>query len=790
MINQAAPQPENRTAIQIAWIALVGASIADLFYLSLAVQTPSWQLTALFLNSLILVAAAVGSVVLVRRGRTIPAMLLLVAAGQFTFAVASLFITDLGLVFGLSIAFITAMVSTPTLTPRQIVLTSITAAISGVISIVLDIWSPAYRLSAPPLVRTGIPVLVVVVIIVFSFFLVQQFRYSLRAKLLLGFMGIFVLAGAFGVVAVRQQAFQTQQAAVTEASNVAESIALSVGRYPASAQDYVAQLNISQHRFAIIVDLKKRILADPDNSAVYSIYNADPAGQVAATILDGQIRTFTTLDPVTSQTKNIIVAPVVQIGGQTTGAAIIDYTSLVDQLVQSTNTTQQALIILGSIGLILTLAMIQYIAGQIANPIITLRNAAVEIGQGKLNTPIPAQTSQDEIGTLTTSFSGMTGQLKDLIGSLEQHVRERTADLESANQQVTNRAAQLEAISKVSESVAAVRDLGTLLPQITRTISEQFGFYHVGIFLIDQARQYAVLQAANSAGGQQMLQRGHKLRIGQQGIVGYVAANGVPRIALDTGMDAVFFNSPDLPTTRSEMALPLVSGDQIAGVLDVQSEQPSAFKQDDVNVLTTLANQVSIAILNARLFEETSQALREARVNYEQYVRSTMQQVTEKKSIGYRFTGTNVTMLNSTPDYPEIKTAIEQGAKVLNPVDERQDVAIMTLPIKLRDDVIGYLDIRKMQKEGWGEDEVDIAEAIADRVAIAVENAALLEESQRLAMKERLIGEVTSKISSSINMRNVLQTAVEELGRALPGSEVIIQFENDGDSSQSERQSL
>ena len=181
--------------------------------------------------------------------------------------------------------------------------------------------------------------------------------------------------------------------------------------------------------------------------------------------------------------------------------------------------------------------------------------------------------------------------MKNLNKALEQNVEERTTqlqrrseevaeqskELEKANFQLQKRAAQFEALAQVTQAITSIHDLQELLPRITGMISEQFGFYHVGIFLLDEGSEYAVLSAANSEGGKKMLERNHRLRVGEQGIVGNVTATGVPRIAMDVGKDAVFFNNPDLPNTHSEMALPLQNENIITGALDVQSTEVAAF---------------------------------------------------------------------------------------------------------------------------------------------------------------------------------------------------------------------
>jgi GAF domain-containing protein/HAMP domain-containing protein len=768
-------KPQARTAYQIAIIGIIGSFLATALYLILYVQKPSWQLFAIFVDTFVLFIAAIVSAWLARGNNTTRSMLLLIITAQVVFVIGTALLTNLGIAFGLGIGFLTAMMSTTTLPSREIVTTSITAAISGFLCIAMDSLAPAFRLASPTIVTTAIPTLVAIIVIVFGFFLAQQYRTSLRARLLLSFSALFLVAGIFSAFAVQQQYQEAQKSAIAEASHVAESVAISVGRYPAAAPDYIAQLYKSEQWPIYIVDTQMRILADPINSGnIFKIFHEETGNEIPNTLKDGQERTF-----IQGQTGiYMLVVPVEAPSGKISGAAIIDYTGIYQGFQNLTSSTSRNLVAVGVLGLLVMFVIIQVVATAVADPIILLRNAALELGQGNLDVAIPAQSSNDEIGTLSASFRNMAAQLRDLVGTLEQRVQERTSELAAAHQEVSRRASQLGAIAKVTQSIASIHDLEAMFPQIARTISEEFGFYHVGIFLIDEAKQFAVLKAVSSEGGQRMLQRGHQLKVGEQGIVGYVAANSIPRIALDTGADAVFFNNPDLPTTRSEMALPLMLNEQTIGVLDVQSEEPSAFTQEDIDVLSTLARQASIAIQNARLFDETNRSLREARALYEQYIRAALSQTIEEKKVGYHFTGTSLNALISPIENPEIETVYSKGSSVIRSGEIEGNAAVLTIPIKLRDDVIGVLEIRSQNKADWNKDDIDIAEAIAGRVALAVENAALLEDSQRRASKERIIGEVTTKISQSINLRNVLQTAVEELGHVIPGSDVIIQFES------------
>ncbi len=249
-------------------------------------------------------------------------------------------------------------------------------------------------------------------------------------------------------------------------------------------------------------------------------------------------------------------------------------------------------------------------AHYLSNPIVQLTQIAQQISTGDLDAQAPANRS-DEFGKLGRAFNLMTGQMRGLINTLEERVKGRTQEIVSQNEKLSYRARQLETVSDVAQQIVTTRDLEALLTSVTRLISERFGYYHVGIFLIDQNKENAVLRAANSPGGQRMLSRQHKLPVGKVGIVGYVTGTGQARIATDVGKDAVFFNNPDLPATRSEMALPLTVNNNIIGAIDIQSTEADAFTTEDIELFNTLAYQVAIAIYNNQLFGETLKALEE-----------------------------------------------------------------------------------------------------------------------------------------------------------------------------------
>ncbi len=363
-------------------------------------------------------------------------------------------------------------------------------------------------------------------------------------------------------------------------------------------------------------------------------------------------------------------------------------------------------------------------------------------------------------------------ELTDLKISLEKRIEDRTTELtkrgtelETANRQVRRRATQLEALAQVAHTVASVRDLRQLLPQIATTISENFGFYHVGVFLLDEASEYAVLSATNSEGGRKMLERKHRLRVGQEGIVGNVTSTGEPRIAMDVGKDAIFFDNPELPDTHSEMALPLRSKTGIIGALDVQSTESGAFTLEDIQMLSLLADQVSLAIENARLFDETRSALAEAEAISRQFTREAWGRVpVENKLLGYRYGIAGSAPLEEPVDLSEVI----QGQNGANQTNSNQVV----IPIELRGETIGNLVVQSPSTDSLNQDQIDLIKAVAERVALSAENARLFEETTRRAERERLVTDITGKIRSVNDPQTMIQTAMEELRKALGASRV------------------
>ncbi len=390
-------------------------------------------------------------------------------------------------------------------------------------------------------------------------------------------------------------------------------------------------------------------------------------------------------------------------------------------------------------------------------PLQVITRKVEEISAGDLDQRVPVM-SQDEVGTLANAFNQMLERLRALYRGLEERVAERTRELEQ-------RSDELEAAAAVARAAAEIQDIDQLLDATVRLISQYFNFYHAGIFLLDEAGEYAVLQAASSEGGQRMLARGHKLQVGQVGIVGMAAGTREPRIALDVGEDPVYFNNPDLPNTRSEMALPLVVRGRVIGVLDVQSKKSGAFSDEDVSILQTMADQVALAITNARLFQESELAIRELRKRYGEQLRSAWEDRVSRHSFAYHYTGVRVSpaseeLVSTLADTPVTQAQIVQDA---------EGNQTLMAPIVMRDQLLGTIVLHKEAGvDLWTAEDLALVETTCDQIALALDNARLLDDTQSRAYRERMVGEISSRVrASAVDIDAVLQTTIRELGQAL-----------------------
>lgn len=389
--------------------------------------------------------------------------------------------------------------------------------------------------------------------------------------------------------------------------------------------------------------------------------------------------------------------------------------------------------------------------------------------EGKLIEPIRINT-KDELEDLAEAFNQMAANVALSFETLEEKVTKRTIELERSSLEFAT-------IAEVARDITILHDVNTLLNVSANLIRERFNYYHVGIFLVDDRGEYAVLRAASSVAAQQMLEQNYKLKVGQEGLVGSVTQTGQAHIALDVGGDAVHFQNPFLPETHSEITLPLRSHSVTIGALDIQTSVQSAFDERDLKILQLLADQLAAAIENAELAEQVTATLTQLNITNRMQAQQTWQStISQREQPAYEYDGLQVQSI--PPHLPEeLLQQLESGKPII--VKDGAVKKTLMVPLRILNQVIGVIGLEQENPDHyWTEDDIALVEAAANRAALTLENTRLLEESQRRAIKERAIFEATERIGSALNIENILHTTAEEIERVLNSTEVILQFTN------------
>ncbi len=377
-----------------------------------------------------------------------------------------------------------------------------------------------------------------------------------------------------------------------------------------------------------------------------------------------------------------------------------------------------------------------------------------------------------------------TAELETLKNSLEEMVQERTAALHQSLSQLETLRATEQRLARMYQSIAVLArriaqsstqstDTGTnLLTEITILVSDTFGYYHVGIFLLDREKQHAVLSAANSPGGQEMLAAHHLLPVNTSNAVGTAIIREEPYVISNTeASNSHHFKNPHLPETQAEAVFPLFAGGEIIGALDVQSKTANAFDANAIEVLEILADQIAVAIYNAQLLEHTQLQLAELQAIYREQARQSWQRLGRHLRIfGYRYR-------------PGLLQPLENPLRTLaTPPDdiqiiqqqERNETRILA-PVQLRGETLAVLEIRAPLEIAEEDESLpDTIQALTERIALALENARLYEETTRRAQREHMVAQIANALRSTNDPDEMLQTAIRELKQALGAREVRI----------------
>lgn len=381
--------------------------------------------------------------------------------------------------------------------------------------------------------------------------------------------------------------------------------------------------------------------------------------------------------------------------------------------------------------LALGIAIAYFASRSISDPVTDLLKTFDLIERGDLSARAPISAT-DELGIVTIHFNRMVARLESLQSYLEQQVVERTK--------------QLSATNEIGRVAASSLDPAEMLSSIVNLFTEKFGYYFVGVYLLDSSEKWAELKEASGESGKLLIKSRHRADVSGSNLVGLAIRDRAPKSYPHTTGEKYRANLPVLPYTRSELALPLIANDRVIGALNLHSTRETDFGTDMISTLQNMANQVAIALENARLFQDAQQNIRELRAIQKQYL------------------VTGWSGITSQPEELEYGVGDESEGKARK----------MEVSISLRDQILGQ--IRLESPDEWTPEDESLVSAVATQAAVALENARLVSESRQIALRERMLSEINSKIWASTTVEGVMQTVVKELGRRYDASRATIEL--------------
>lgn len=455
-------------------------------------------------------------------------------------------------------------------------------------------------------------------------------------------------------------------------------------------------------------------------------------------------------------------------------APIGDVLALVTELPVDTSFSLTASEIYGDgvfviiLSVIFALVIAGVTAFSISNPLRILEADIRALNDGDFDRPVDTISRGDEIGLVAQTFVNTREQIRSLLEDLEARIQASVRDVE--------------ATQEVSRFAANQRDLQILMDKVVDLIVNRFAnIYHAQIFLMDDAGKVALLRASTGEAGRQLLARGHRLEVGSISVIGQVTEEARVIVARDTEASGVHRRNEFLQTTRAELAIPLRIGRKVIGALDVQSQQSDSFDRDQINTLQTMADQIAIAIENARLYQESVQRLQEVADSNRQLTQTAWQEYMahrrQQQLVSEAGAMTEVDMASLR------QLAVERDAPVVGEVTA-DDTIPFAVPIRLRGQVLGAAEW-EIAVTDFAEGKVQLAQELVNRLALSLDNARLFQESRRAIDRERLVNEVAAKLTSQTDIDDILQIAVREVGQALRAPNVNIRLRVADDASHS-----
>ncbi len=344
--------------------------------------------------------------------------------------------------------------------------------------------------------------------------------------------------------------------------------------------------------------------------------------------------------------------------------------------------------------------------------------------------------------------------------------------------------------SLIAQGLFARQEIDTFAATVAEALLGEFDkVYHAQIFLIEADSQYATLRAATGQEGQKLIDQEYKLDVGGLSVIGRSTLDRLPLLIADIHRDPIYKPHPLLPETRTELALPLLSGSAVIGALDMQAKETNAFDAADMDNFHSIAIQLAMALDGLQLYESAQRNIRENQALYQQ----TQGSLREIERLNYQLTGrawsdylrfhSPMTALTvdlendqSTPESDWTNTlneAARQHQVVSQTADGRRIVA---LPIIVRNEVIGAMEFELESEAELPDGALDLVTAVGQRLGLAMENRRLFDETQRIAHREALINDIGTDLQSATGVDAILQRTARHLQEALTAQQVTVRL--------------
>jgi GAF domain-containing protein/HAMP domain-containing protein len=399
-----------------------------------------------------------------------------------------------------------------------------------------------------------------------------------------------------------------------------------------------------------------------------------------------------------------------------------------------------------------------FLTQEIVEPLQRLTEASAQVSAGRMDVAVEVNT-RNEMRILAATFNTMTAHVRRLVGGLESRTR------------------RLEIIANLSEQLTSILNLEELLAAVVQQTQQNFGYYHVQIYLFDDDEQHLIVAEGSGLAGQEMKARRYRIPLSAQ-------TNPVARAA-HTGQMVQVGNVreidgwqpyPHLPDVYAEIAVPIIIEGQRVGVLNVLEDEIAGLDEGDANLLRSLANHVAVAIRNARLFAQVEQALAEAHLAQERYTQQVWQRPKQIKPYLYQQPDAPLLVEETLTEAKRQALSLSQTtAMVLSDPQAEPEAAsghaILAAPVRLGQNKIGAFQLHRTDitdgQSPWTNDDLALIEAVLDQVAQTAENLRLFEETRDRAARERTIREITDKLRAAPNLKQLVEIATEELGERL-----------------------